>query len=355
MLAVKTNLKNAEKVKNHLIKNNLINHDYLPVKEFDSIFFPLNETFKGSKTNKSSKAIKIPNAEVLDTKIKFDIKPHQKTIEVLLKDKLTKSELKLIPKSQEMVGKIMILEVPEELAVKEKVIAEAYLQLNKQIETIVKKERMHEGVYRTRKVKILAGKKTKETIHLENGVKIKLHLEKTYFSARSGNERMRIANLVKPGEEILVMFSGAGPYPLVLAKHTEAKKIVGIELNILAHKYAVDNVTLNNFDDKINIFYGDVRKLVPKMKQKFDRILMPLPKTSEEFLDIALPKVKKNGMIHLYAFFNIKDLKEETQKIINICNKLKFKVKIIRTVKCGQFSPGTFRWCFDLKKVNYAL
>lgn len=339
MLAAKTLLKHAEEVKNNLIKKNLLNHHYLPIKEFDCIFFPV------------IKKVKMAKAEIRDFAMTFPEKPRQLTIEELLKNRLSAKALKLIPKSQEIVGKIMILEIPEELEHHEKVIAEAYLHLNKQVETIVKKAQMHDGVYRTRKVTILAGKKTKETIHLENGIKLKLHLEKTYFSARSANERMRIAQLVKPGEEILVMFSGAGPYPLVLAKHTPAKKIYGIELNPWAHQYALQNVELNNFQDKIVTYCGDVRKIVPTLPQKFDRILMPLPKSSEEFLDLALPKVKKNGIIHLYAFFNEKNLLKETKKIKKICNQLRYPVKIIRTVKCGQFSPGVFRWCFDLKRL----
>jgi len=340
MLAAKTTLIHAEEVKNILIKKNILDHRYLPIKEFGVIFFPL------------LKKVKIPKAEIIDVAMDFPKKPLPLTIEGLLKNKLSAAELKKIPKSQEIIGTILILEIPEELEHHEKKIAEAYLQLNKHIETVVKKAKMHEGTYRTRKVKVLAGKKKKETLHLESGIKLKLHLEKTYFSARSANERMRIAQLVKPGEEILVMFSGAAPYPLVLARHTPAKIIYGIELNPSAHQYALQNVELNNLQSKVIIYQGDVRKIVPSMRQNFDRIIMPLPKTSEEFLDVALPKAKKKGMIHLYAFFNEKNLAEETKKIEGICHRLNYNVKIIRTVKCGQFSPGTFRWCFDLMRVS---
>jgi tRNA G37 N-methylase Trm5 len=87
---------------------------------------------------------------------------------------------------------------------------------------------------------------------------------------------------------------------------------------------------------------------VPKLKGKFDRIAMPLPKTGEEFLDIALKKIKPKGTIHLYAFLNEKDIKDHVKKIRQICKDLKFKIRIKKQVKCGQFSPGTFRMCFDL-------
>ncbi len=337
MLAVKAQLKEAEKIKQFILKSNLGIPELLPFKEFEFMYFPLK------------KKVKIPNAEVIEVKIHFPEKPKPLTVEKILQGKLTEEEMQLLPKSQEIVGKIMILEIPRELESKEKLIAEAYLNVNKQIETVVKKEHMHEGIFRTRKVRILAGKLTKKTTHLENGVKIFLHLEKTYFSARSSGERLRIAQQVKKGEEVLVMFSGAGPYPLVLAKNSPAKKIYGIEINPLAHYYAETNIERNNLSDKIAIYLGDVRKVMPTLKRTFDRIIMPLPKTSEEFLDIALPKIKPKGIIHLYSFINEKDTTLEAKKIKKLCSQLGYSIKVLRAVKCGQFSPGVFRVCFDLK------
>jgi tRNA (guanine37-N1)-methyltransferase len=336
MLAAYTDLKHAQKVKTFLIKKNLMHHDFLAVRELGFIYFTI------------IKKAKIPHAKVVNTKFLFPEKKKLKTIEELLKSKLTSKQLTLIPKTQEIVGSIMIIEIPEELEKKEKIIAEAYLSKN--ITTIVKKSKMHTGVFRTRKVKILAGKRMKETIHHENGVKLKLHLEKTYFSARSGNERLRIAKQIKKGEDVLVMFSGAGPFPLVFAKNSDAKHIIGIELNPDAHEYAFENILLNNLEDRVTASFGDVRDILPKMRKKFDRIAMALPKTGEEFLDVALPRVKKDGIIHLYAFLNENDVPTYKKKVREICIRLKYNIRILRTVKCGQFSPGTFRMCFDIKK-----
>jgi tRNA G37 N-methylase Trm5 len=97
------------------------------------------------------------------------------------------------------------------------------------------------------------------------------------------------------------------------------------------------------------LYLGDVRKIVPKLKEKFNRIIMPLPKTGEEFLGVALPVVKKNGFVHLYAFLSEKEVDFEKKKILQLCKDQKYKIKIVQTVKCGQFSPRTFRYCFDLK------
>ncbi len=340
MLTAVTELKHAEKVKKFIIKKGILNYNYKPIKELKYLYFPI------------TKKIKIPHATVKQTKLKYPQKQQTLTITQLLEKKLTKNQLKLLPRSQETVGSIMILEVPDKLEKKEKIIAEAYLKLNKNITTVVKKTKMHSGVFRTRKVKILAGKKTKETIHHENGIRIKLHLEKTYFSARSGNERLRLAKQVKKNEQILVMFSGAAPFPLVLAKNSPASKVYGIELNPAAHEYARHNIDLNKLQSKVVIHHDDVRKILPKLRKKFDRIAMPLPKTSEEFLDVALPKGKPGTIVHLYAFLNEKDIDNEAKKVKKICKDLKHPVRVLRKVKCGQFSPGTFRVCFDLKMLK---
>ncbi|MEW5896849.1 MAG: class I SAM-dependent methyltransferase family protein [Nanoarchaeota archaeon] len=336
MLAACTKLRNAEKVKQFLIKKETLDNSYNLVKEMDYIYFPL------------TKKMKVPDAEVVNTKFSFPKREESISAESILKEELTPKQMELLPKSQEIIGEIMILEIPEQLQKKEKVIAEAYLKANRHVQTVVKKQEMHSGVFRTRKVKILAGKRNKETVHRENGVQMKLHLEKTYFSAKLVGERLRIARQVKEGEEVLVMFSGAAPYPLVIAKNSPAEHVYGIEINPLAHQYAVQNVALNGLNGRISIFLGDVRDMIPKINKKIDRIVMPLPKTGEQFLDTAFIAAKKRSVIHLYSFLNENEISEHAQKIKELCRKLKHDIKVLRKVKCGQFSPGTFRVCFDL-------
>jgi tRNA (guanine37-N1)-methyltransferase len=343
MLAACTELKDAQKIKEYLLKHNLLNTNFSLVKELGLIYFPLK------------KKVNIPFAKTVNTKFSFPERQNNLSVEVLLRNNLTPSELELLPKSQEIVGTILILEIPKELQKKEKAIAEAYLQFNHHLTTVVKKDESHSGTYRTRTVKILAGKRTKETLHSENGIRLKLNLEKTYFSARTANERLRISHQIKKPETVLVMFSGAAPLPLVIARNSPAKKIYGIEINPFAHQYALENIKLNNCEDKVIIYNGDVRVIIPKlkmMKMKFDRIAMPLPKTGEQFLDDAFKVSKRGTIIHLYAFLAEEEFSSYRKKIIKICSGLKHKVKVLRTVRCGQFSPRIFRVCFDIKVVG---
>ena len=163
-----------------------------------------------------------------------------------LKTKLTKKELELVPSSFDVVGSILIfIDFPEKLKKKEKIIAETFLKELKNVKTVCKKTKKYSGKYRTPKLKIIAGEKTKETTHKENNILLKLDVEKVYFSQRSSNERLRISNLVKKGEDVLVMFSGCAPFLCVIAKNSKAKTIIGVEINPTAHKYAIENLKLN--------------------------------------------------------------------------------------------------------------
>ncbi|MCB9358524.1 class I SAM-dependent methyltransferase family protein [Candidatus Woesearchaeota archaeon] len=267
----------------------------------------------------------------------------------ILAKKLTKKEMEFMTTSFDIVGDIAVIEIKPELEKKEKIIGEAILAMHKNIVTVCKRVGLHSGKFRTQKLRIIAGKRSKETVHKESGCRLKLHVEKCYFSVRSGTERLRIASMIKPKEDILVMFSGIGPFVCVIGKNCKYNSITGIELNPIAHKYAVENVEMNKIKS-VKMVLGDVREVVPKMS-KFDRIVMPLPRTAEEFLNTALTVAKKGTIIHLYGFLGEEEFEEHKKKIISICKDNGFKIKIKDLIKCGQFSPKVFRICVDFEVI----
>jgi tRNA (guanine37-N1)-methyltransferase len=332
--ACKTEFKNAQKAKEFLAKENLLDNDYQIEKDANYIYFPI-------------KADKLKKYEVVERDFKrFEKKENLKEY---LADKLTAAEMEKLKTSHDIIGNIAILEVDRELEKKEKLIAKHLL--NKNITTVLKKSGEHAGVFRTQKMTFLVGKNTKETIHKESKALIKLDVETVYFSPRLSTERKRIAEQVKFGETVLVMFSGCAPYPLVIAKNSLAGKIIGIEINPTAHKYGLENVKLNKLKN-IELIQGDVKEIMPKLNMKFDRILMPLPKSAEDYLEIALTAAKKGSVIHFYDFLNEKDIpKAAIEKIENACKKAGYKHKVLDWVKCGQHSPRTFRICVDFKRV----
>ncbi len=215
--------------------------------------------------------------------------------------------------------------------------------LSSRIKTVAYKSRKYSGRLRTPKITILAGEKTKETIHKESNCLFKLNIEKCYFSVRSSNERLRIAKQVKNNESILVMFSGIAPIPIILEKHSKPKEIYAIELSRECNKYAKENLILNK-SKKIKLFQGDVKKILPKIKKKFDRIIMPHPSDSFSYLNLALKYLDKKGMINFYIFGQEKEIDEIKNKILSHSKNIKIK----KVVKAGYSAPYTYRLCFDL-------
>ena len=270
-------------------------------------------------------------------------------LKIALSKKLTKKELEQLRRGYDIIGDIAIIEIPYELRKRQKLIARAIMQLHPNIKVVAKKVGIHTGRYRTQKLTILAGEKRKETEHKESGTRMLLDVEKCYFSPRLGSERLRIAQQIKKKETVLVMFSGVAPYPLVLTKQSPAKHITGIEINPIAHEYGIQNVLLNKLHERITLIKGDVRKIVPTLKQKYDRIIIPLPKTGEKYLDLAFSVAKKGATIHLYDFKKDEEIQYAGKDVMNICTKYKKRCTVLRIVKAGAYAPRVYRICIDFK------
>lgn len=266
-----------------------------------------------------------------------------------LRGKLKPSQVEKVRGSFDSVGDIAILEIPKELRKQEKIIVKTFQHLHPHFKVVAKKTGGHEGPYRVQKLKVIGGEKRTTTEHKESGLRIRVDINKAYFSPRLSTERLRIAQQVKKGENVLVLFSGVAPYALVIATHSGAKHVTAVELNPHGHTFAEENIRLNKLQHKITAVKADAKKWCAKSKEKFDRIIMPLPMTADKFLLAALRLAKKNATIHFYAFAHEDAFATAEAKVLKACVKAKKKCKIIGTFKVGQQSPRTYRVSVDFR------
>lgn len=264
-----------------------------------------------------------------------------------LRDELTEQELELLVRAYDVVGDIAITIIPPELASRESLIGQAILRLHKNIRVVAKRCGHYGGELRTISLAVIAGENRKETECKEHGVRLCLNPEKVYFSVRSSNERKRLASLAQPDEDILVMFSGIGAFPLVIAGNSRAGKIVGIEKNPYAHAYAVRNLAINRKISNVTFLEGDVVDVLPTLGVQFDRIVMPLPGTGGIFLERALRSLKQNGRLHFYDFQPAGRFEDSVEKITRACTGNSRTLIRSQTVVCGHCSPRTYRICVD--------
>ena len=267
-----------------------------------------------------------------------------------LKDKLTKREMKFLVTSFDVVGEVAILEIPKELKKKEKKIADAVLEIQKNVKTVVKKASEREGEFRLKKYKILKGKST-ETIHRESGCQYKVDIRKSYFSGRESTERLRILQQVRDGERVLVMFAGVGPYGILIGKKHKNMIVWCVESNKQACKYAEENIFINKVQDRVKALCEDVKKI---SAGKFDRILMPLPESAVDFLDVAFSHSKQNTTIHLYGIADQKkkeeiDFSKLLKRIEEEATKAGKKVKVLEKHKVLPYAPRKYKVCIDFQ------
>lgn len=264
-----------------------------------------------------------------------------------LRGTLSGEELGTLKKSFDIVGDVCILELDDELAGKEKVIAEALMKVHKHVKTVCTKAGERAGKFRLREIRVVLGNGT-ETTHTEHGYRIKLDVSKAYFSPRESTERQRVAEQVKPGEKVLVLFSGVGPYALAIGKRQKCE-ITCVESNPHAVGYAKENMKLNKLQSRVEVVLGDARKA---KLGNFDRVVMPLPEEARKYLDVALAHCKR-GFIHLYGIGEEPGIFEALEaEVMKTAEKLGRKVKVAVRHRVLPYAPRRWKVCLDLEVLS---
>ena len=282
-----------------------------------------------------------------------------------LKNKIKKSG------AFDILGNIALVKFSQAAKARDKKkFAQSILNKNKSITTVLEKTGKFQGRLRKQKTKHLAGVKTKEAVYKENSCVFRFNIDKVYFSSRLSNERKEIAQKIKKGEQVLVMFAGVAPYSIVIAKNSQAKRVYSNEINKEANKYGKLNAELNSVKSRVIFLDGDIKRIAEKLAKKkssvnaknvrglkigsgyniptkFNAIVMPRPQLKESFLRQAFLLSKKGTRVFYYDF-----CKED--EIEGVVGKVKFealdynkKIKILKVKKAGEIAPYRYRIRID--------
>tara|TARA_Y100000034_G_scaffold128501_1_gene183157 strand:+ start:552 stop:1580 length:1029 start_codon:yes stop_codon:yes gene_type:complete len=335
---LKTRKKKAETAKQKLFSLSYMDFSRKTVSSGDFIYFPIKD-FDKSKISKLGTI----SSKKLPKKIR---KP--RTISEILSKKLSKTELTELKTSFDIFGDIILVEIPENLIKKEKLIGNSFLKLYPNIRAVFKKTGKVSGIERVRPAKRIAGTGTSEVNYKESGCIFKFDISKVFFTPRLSTEREKIFAKVKPGEIVLDMFAGVGPFSVIIAKKQPlVEKVYAIDINNTAISYLRENARINKVSDKVEAFVGDSKTTISKkFKGIADRVIMNLPKTSLNFLPTALNALKpKGGVLHYYTF---KATKQEVKAEVSARLKSKkHRILSIRNVK--PYAPREYCFCADIK------
>lgn len=280
---------------------------------------------------------------VIDQKNPEFLRPSA-SLKEYLKNSLSETELAQVPSGWQILGDIVIVNIPEALESKKMRIAKALISMYPKCKSIVRDFGI-EGQFRQPKRELLLGSET-ETVNKEHGCFFKQDVTKVMYSKGNLEERKRMSRLGK-GEIVVDMFAGIGYFSIPMAVHSKPRRITSIEINPESFAYLMKNIRLNHVEDIITPMLGDCSKVAPE--EEADRVIMGYVGTTHHYLEPAMKTLKKSGGI-LHYHETVPESLARTrpqERIEKAACALGKKVEILETRRIKKYSPGVLHVVVD--------
>lgn len=302
-------------------------------REEDSLCIPLIREPKGIElaTLKSQ----IPTFKLYNAVFSEKQLPPE-TLTQVLQDKLSPDLLDRIPQAFDIIGDIVVIDIPPQLKTYQNTIGEAILQIQKNVVAVLGKVGDISGVFRVRDYDYIVGEHKTKTIHREFGCQYNVDIAKAYFSPRLSHEHERVAAQVQDGEIVVDLFAGVGPFSVLIGKRNLKVKVYSVDLNPDAVELLTLNVRANRVENRVFPILADAREIsASKLKGIADRVIMNLPETAIDFVDAVCNAIKpQGGIVHFYGFVRSPDTVENLkQRFSGLVEKNGRKVEVFLLAK----------------------
>ncbi|MDG5818712.1 class I SAM-dependent methyltransferase family protein [Natronococcus sp. A-GB7] len=256
----------------------------------------------------------------------------------------TPAELLSFEPSYERLGEAALLD--EDDAERARTIADAILESDLPVDTVLNKASKVKGETRVRDWELLAGEGT-EVVHREYGCEFALDLAEVYFSPRLATERHRVAEQVTEGERAFDMFAGVGPFVIPFAKR--GADCVGVDVNETAIDYLRENARRNGIEDRVAPICDDVREVAPDYEDWADRIVMNLPHSADAFLESAVTIAGEDCTLHYYDIQHEDDPFGPGERAIREAAEPEYEVTVETRHTVRSYAPHELNVCLDVR------
>ncbi|NKE34775.1 class I SAM-dependent methyltransferase family protein [Natronococcus sp. JC468] len=273
----------------------------------------------------------------------------------------TPADLLSFEPSYERLGRAALLD--EDDPDRARAIAEAILESDLPVETVLNKASKVKGETRVRDWELLAGEGT-EVVHREYGCEFALDLAEVYFSPRLATERHRVAEQVgseaqraserasgqsprASSERAFDMFAGVGPFVIPFAKR--GADCVGVDVNETAIDYLRENAHRNGVEDRVTAICDDVREVAPDYENWADRIVMNLPHSADAFLESAVTAAGDDCTLHYYDIQHEDDPFGPGERAIREAAEPEYEVTVETRHTVRSYAPHELNVCLDVR------
>ena len=186
-----------------------------------------------------------------------------------------------------------------------------------------------------------------ETVHREYGHEFLVDLAAVYFSPRLATERHRVVEQIQPGERVLDMFAGVGPFAIPAA--SQGADVVAVDLNETAVEYLRENARRNGVSDAITAVAGDVREVATDYQGWADRLIMNLPHSAGAFLETAVGLAGEACVIHYYDIQHDSDPFAPGIEAIRAAAEPAYDVAVETEHVVRSYAPHEENVCLDVR------
>ena len=254
--------------------------------------------------------------------------------------------------SLERLGDVVIVDEDDSERAAE--IADAVMESDLPARSVLNRASKIKGELRVRDWELLAEREAgdtdrspTETVHREYGHEFLVDLAAVYFSPRLATERHRVVEQVQPGERVLDMFAGVGPFAIPAA--SQGAEVVAVDLNDTAIDYLHENAERNGVSDAITAIAGDVRDVTSYYHGWADRLVMNLPHSAGAFLETAVGLAGEECIIHYYDIQHDSDPFGPGIEAIRAAAKPAYDVVVETEHVVRSYAPHELNVCLDVR------
>jgi tRNA (guanine37-N1)-methyltransferase len=211
---------------------------------------------------------------------------------------LPEPEAALLPRAFDVVGDVVLIRLPDELASRAAEIGEALLRFVPGTR-VVARDRGVEGEERVRQLERIAGEGGFRTRHRENGLEIEVDLARAYFSPRLAREHARIASTVRAGERFADLCCGVGPFALHVARDGLASSIVAVDSNPEATALLRENLRRLGLEGRVRVVEDRLERYLTSAPVS-DRVVLNLPHEGIKYVTSVSATVEHGGTLHYF-------------------------------------------------------
>ncbi|ELZ12475.1 hypothetical protein C478_10376 [Natrinema thermotolerans DSM 11552] len=256
----------------------------------------------------------------------------------------TPADLLAFDPTYERLGRAALID--EDDPERARAIADAVLESDLPVETVLNKASKVKGETRVRDWELLAGENT-EVVHREYGCEFLLDLAQVYFSPRLATERHRVAKQVSSGERAFDMFAGVGPFMIPFAKR--GATCVGVDLNPDAIEYLHENAARNGVEERVTAINEDVREVATEYADWADRLVMNLPHSADAFLEAAVTLAGDDCTLHYYDIQHEDDPFGPGEQAIRAAAEPEYNVTVETRHTVRSYAPHELNVCLDVR------